>query len=295
MEITSEKQKQWNEILVRILSAFIKICKQNGLRYYCAGGTAIGAVRHQGMIPWDDDVDVFMPRPDYDIFIDLCNHTDLGDFEMMTPHNNDKYPLYFSKFVDHHTTLVEDIHIPFVTGLYIDVFPLDGTSDDQQKALILKRKFAKWANRLNAISTRNSFAKYFSLLSTRKEWGRFAVKTLGFLFRKATRSYILRRMDGICASYSFDTSKNVVTYCGVYDSREIYPKAWIENAATLCFEGLSVDLPGEYDKYLRNFFGDYLQLPPVEQRTTIHSRTYFNLEEREDETVVLKKIHNNLK
>ena len=289
MEITPEIQKEWNAIIVDILKAFIKICKQNGLRYYCAGGTAIGAVRHSGMIPWDDDIDVFMPRPDYDKFFEICGRMDMECYETVTPHHNDKYPLYFSKLVSKSTTLQEEADIPFVTGLYIDIFPLDGASDDMSEALKLKKKFIKLAHRLTAISTRNTFSEYISLLFDRNEWGRFLIKLWGFVDRKGCRRHLLKSMDAICSTYNYDESSNVITYSGVYGKREIYPKSWIEKPSQFQFEGLTVDLPGEYDTYLRNFFGDYMKLPPVEQRTTIHSRTYFNLNKRENETVVLKR------
>jgi len=185
--------------------------------------------------------------------------------------------------------LLGEADIPFVTGLYIDIFPLDGASDDMSEALKLKNKFIKLAHRLTAISTRNTFSEYISLLFDRKEWGRFLIKLWGFVDRKGCRRHLLKSMDAICSTYNYDESSNVITYSGVYGKREIYPKSWIEKSSQFQFEGLTVDLPGEHDTYLRNFFGDYMKLPPVEQRTTIHSRTYFNLNKRENETVVLKR------
>ena len=91
-EVTKELQPKWNAVIVDVFAAFIRICEQYGLRYFCAGGTAIGAVRHQGMIPWDDDIDVFMPRPDYDRFLALAA------LSMQCTHNAARkrtYPLHF--------------------------------------------------------------------------------------------------------------------------------------------------------------------------------------------------------
>ena len=85
-EVTKELQPKWNAVIIDVFAAFIRICEQYGLRYFCAGGTAIGAVRHQGMIPWDDDIDVFMPRPDYDRFLCFWQpHSDARGLEVMTP------------------------------------------------------------------------------------------------------------------------------------------------------------------------------------------------------------------
>ena len=81
-EITPDLQPKWNAIILDILKKFISICEEHHLTYYCCGGTAIGAIRHHGMIPWDDDIDVFMPRPDYDRLLDICGENgDLGGRE----------------------------------------------------------------------------------------------------------------------------------------------------------------------------------------------------------------------
>ena len=107
---------EWNATILDILKAFIRICDEYGLRYYCCAGTAIGAVRHHGIIPWDDDIDVIMPRPDYDRLLEIAETADLGKYELITPYGDDTYPLYFSKISNKDTTLNEDRHIPCVIG-----------------------------------------------------------------------------------------------------------------------------------------------------------------------------------
>lgn len=107
MDIKNIK-KEWNAAILDILKTFISICHTHNLRYYCCAGTAIGAVRHHGMIPWDDDIDVIMPRPDYDRFLEIARHEDFGNYEVVTPYNNERYPLYFSKLVNKNTTLIEE-------------------------------------------------------------------------------------------------------------------------------------------------------------------------------------------
>lgn len=278
--VSPEQQPRWNSIIVDVLRAFDSICSKHHLTYFCGGGTAIGAVRHQGIIPWDDDIDVFMPRPDYDRFLSIALQTDLGDYEVLTPWNTADYPFHFSKMCNRHTTLVEEADTPCVTGLFIDIFPLDGTASDREEAIRLKRRFRKVANRLEAISTHNTFADYIRLLLRRSEWGRFAVKTAGFFFRKPLRWWLLRRMESICRTYDYETAENVVVYCGVYDEREIYPKAWATSQVFFSFEGLQVPLSNGYDKYLRQFFGDYMQLPPVEKRVSHHVKAFFDMDRR---------------
>ena len=104
-------------LLKEILAEFDRVCTKLDIPYAVYGGTAIGAVRHQGFIPWDDDIDVFMPRPDYDRFLALAAHSMPEGYEVMTPYNTKDYPMYFSKMCNAHTTLLENEHIPCIFGL----------------------------------------------------------------------------------------------------------------------------------------------------------------------------------
>lgn len=283
-------KKEWNAKILDILKAFIHICDTHHLRYYCCAGTAIGAVRHHGMIPWDDDIDVIMPRPDYDRLIEIAQKEDFGKYEVVTPYNNERYPLYFSKLVDKSTTLIEEKERPCVIGLFIDIFPLDATDDDEEKAKALQRKYVKVINRLNAISTRNSFGEYLALLSDKKTWGRFAIKTAGFFFRPILRRRLIQQMDELSHLYDFDKAKNVQVYTGSYHYKEIFPKEWLGKGKEFPFEDTTVLLPEQADTYLRHFFGDYMQYPPVEQRVEKHLRYYLNMEKRETWDEIKKKL-----
>ena len=142
-EVTKQEQPRWNGILVEVFSTFISFCTRHQLRYFCAGGTAIGAVRHQGMIPWDDDIDVCMPRPDYERFRKLWHEQPVEDYELIGPESDDAYPLPSLKLCNAHTTLVEFAEIPYLTGLYIDIFPVDGAPDDDAEALQLLRRYQR--------------------------------------------------------------------------------------------------------------------------------------------------------
>ena len=290
-EVTKELQPRWNAVIIDVLSAFIRICEAQGLRYFCAGGTAIGAVRHQGMIPWDDDIDVFMPRPDYDRFLRLAAHSMPEGYEVLSPYATKDYPMYFAKMCNARTTLLENERIPCVFGLYIDIFPLDGACDDVETCYREKRRFKRLMNKLEAVSTHNSFGEYVGLLTERREWGRFAVKTVAFCCRSWLRQWLLKQMDSIAYGHDYALSSRVVTYSGAYQRQEIYPKAWLETPQMFAFEGLMVNLPHDYDAYLRHFFGDYMTLPPVEQRASHHQKVFFDLDKRLD-LKAIKRILN---
>ena len=290
-EVTKELQPRWNAVIIDVLSAFIRICEAQGLRYFCAGGTAIGAVRHQGMIPWDDDIDVFMPRPDYDRFLRLATQSMPEGYEVLSPYATKDYPMYFAKMCNARTTLLENERIPCVFGLYIDIFPLDGACDDVETCYREKRRFKRLMNKLEAVSTHNSFGEYVGLLTKRREWGRFAVKTVAFCCRSWLRRWLLKQMDSIAYGHDYALSSRVVTYSGAYQRQEIYPKAWLETPQMFAFEGLMVNLPHDYDAYLRHFFGDYMTLPPVEQRASHHQKVFFDLDKRLD-LKAIKRILN---
>ena len=290
-EVTKELQPRWNAVIIDVLSVFIRICEAQGLRYFCAGGTAIGAVRHQGMIPWDDDIDVFMPRPDYDRFLALAAQSMPEGYEVLSPYATKDYPMYFAKMCNARTTLLENERIPCVFGLYIDIFPLDGACDDVETCYREKRRFKRLMNKLEAVSTHNSFGEYIGLLTKRREWGRFAVKTVAFCCRSWLRRWLLKQMDSIAYGHDYALSSRVVTYSGAYQRQEIYPKAWLETPQMFAFEGLMVNLPHDYDAYLRHFFGDYMTLPPVEQRASHHQKVFFDLDKRLD-LKAIKRILN---
>ena len=290
-ELTPEEQPRWNAVINGVLRQFIAICKGNHLTYFCCGGTAIGAVRHQGMIPWDDDVDVFMPRPDYDRFVQIASKQLPEGLELVTPNNKSDYPLFFVKLCDARTTLQEEQDVPCVYGLYIDIFPIDGAPDDIEAARAMERQFTKTKHKLEAISTHVSFVNYLSLLKTPKEWGRFARKTIGFFFRNWYRKRLLQQMTDISYRYSYESASLVAVYCGSYGPKEVFPKAWLEGTTSFPYEGMEVDLPIGYDNYLRQYYGDYMQLPPVEKRISHHIKAYYNLYEREADEVVWRKAH----
>ena len=290
--LTPELQPKWNALIVDVFKKFITICDENHLTYYCCGGTAIGTIRHHGMIPWDDDIDVFMPRPDYDRFISICHKMDLGKYELCTPYDKENYFMYFSKLCNACTTIMERIDTPCIYGLYVDIFPLDGTADEHDEAIALKRKFSKIQNMMEAISTRNTFREYVFLLAHKHEWGRFVRKTIGFLFRNSYRRQLLKQMDSIAYKYDYDKAKNVVVYSGVYGDIEVYPKEWVSGPVQFPFEDVTVNLSGGYDKYLRHFFGDYMQLPPVEKRVFRHEKVYFDVNRRASLAEVKKEIRN---
>lgn len=140
------------EKLLGMLSWFDSFCRKNGLRYYVLGGTMLGTIRHNGFIPWDDDIDVGLPRADYEKFCDMVSNQTYGDYVVETVHSADPaYSYTYTKVFDTTTTLIENLKEKLVRGIYLDIFPLDGIGDSEKDALRLYRNISI---KLNFYSTR---------------------------------------------------------------------------------------------------------------------------------------------
>ena len=129
--------------LVPMLECIDKVCREHHLRYYLWAGTMLGAIRHKGFIPWDDDMDICMPRPDYDLLLAHCQEWMPAPFEVVGPHNRADYPYPFAKVEDASTTVLERPDFNFPEGIYVDIFPIDGipSDPDVQKKHLKKYKF----------------------------------------------------------------------------------------------------------------------------------------------------------
>ena len=280
-ELTTQELTEWKRIITDVLREFDEICHENNLRYFCCGGTAIGAVRHKGIIPWDDDIDVSMPRPDYDRLVEVCKKRDMGRYELVTPYNTEYYPLPFMKLCRKDTTLIEQEHIPCLIGTYIDIFPLDGTSDDVNEAARLKRRYERLWHKLEAASSTCSFSEYLSLLTKPKEWGRFATMTAAFFCRNGVRRFLLNQLDRISRQHPYETANNVIVYGGSYGAKEVMPKTFCEGAdIAMPFENITAMMPSGYDDYLTRIYGNYMQWPPKEKQVSHHFHAVVDLTRR---------------
>lgn len=289
MEINENDQKRWKEKLIEILSFFIKYCDSNQLRYYCCGGTAIGAVRHNGFIPWDDDIDVYMPRPDYEKFLNEFNDQ---NYEIMSYNNSSRYCYSFAKLCDKKSSLIELDTQPYVEGLYIDIFPLDGASNNFCNFKINKTIYAILQRILIAKTTPVSLKMMWKAC---RQGYYYALTILPFYVIKPflARKYLNYMFSRIETKYNYDQCDNIAIYTGSYGLKEYIPKSWIGEGYNVKFENLEVKIPQEYDFYLQHFYGDYMKLPPIEKRKSHHFATYYNLEERVSMDFVEKFLTSN--
>lgn len=268
------KKLSTNEIrqsLLDILIYFDEFCDQNNLTMYLCAGTLLGAVRHHGFIPWDDDIDVCMPRPDYDRLIELTKNNNFikNKFEVVSFENKtSNYP--YIKILDK-TTHVEQEFIDEKnnSSLWIDVFPIDGVSKNNS---VRKKNYSK-ISILRKIIILNS-AKSGSGVTKVK---RIIKNVLIPISKLIGTNYPNMKINKLCHQYSFDTSILVGDKCaGTYNS-EIMKKEDFLQSSIVTFENHDFKTMSCYKKYLTELYGsNYMELPPKSQRATHSLKAYRN-------------------
>ncbi|MBL1407269.1 LicD family protein [Sphingobacterium faecale] len=289
--MTERDAELYKKKIINVFKAFIKICDEYDLRYFCCGGTAIGAVRHQGMIPWDDDIDVLMPRADYQRFITLFPTLKIKGYELISAQNTKRYYLPYIKMCDANTTLLEDITIHCVIGGFVDIFPLDGTSSDKSEWEGLLLKYKREANKLFALARKWPFNLKVGVKQTLRFHLRTALNEFFYVLNKKDQlRKTLNKIESLSGRYDYNSADFVVNYGGMWGEREFADKKWFEGYCSMKFEGFSVRMPIGYHEYLTNIYGDYMQLPPENKRVSHHHMAYVNLDKRVSLENVLHQI-----
>lgn len=269
-EIQSEEIKQ---IEYELLCKIDKVCKENDISYSLTGGTLIGAIRHNGFIPWDDDIDIQMPRKDYMRFLDICAKNDVG-FDAMSIYSNPKYTELFAKAVDRDTLLVEVNREKrgYDQGVYVDIFPVDGMGHTLKEA---KRRYYRKAFQRELLVA----AKWSRLFRSKtKPWYYEPIRFVMFvLSRCVSREKMIKNIEKYCMKYDMEEMEYSTIYSGVYRTKEIMETKYYQDYETCKFEDGTFPVLKRYDPYLRKIFGDYMQLPPEEKRVTHHTFTVYKL------------------
>ena len=243
-----------------ILKFFIDVCEENRIDYYMFGGSLLGTIRHQGFIPWDDDIDVLMFRKDYERFAEIMKKKKSEQFYLVSTQTEKDYFLYFPKLMMRGTTFKEwwADQVEFPTGIFVDIFILDGLPKKRirQKIHIFRTRVL---TKMLAVA-RLKFHGYPKRIQ-------YPVNLFHWLFRVIHLSpeYLKKRTLSILERYDAKECRQcfsavTVPYPPVFE-REDFGTAEKGN-----FEGLSVKIPKNYDRLLRILYGDYMKLPPEDER-----------------------------
>lgn len=248
------------KIELNILLSFKQFCEEHDLRYYLAGGTLLGAIRHRGFIPWDDDIDVCMPRKDYEIFIKEFDK--FHDYYKLKNLSKGNFTAPFSKIVDLRTIIINKYNISDIdTNLWIDVFPVDGLPNDIDEIADIYKK----CDFYRKILMLNDAVLGEGKTTTRK-YLKFILKPIALLFGK---DRCVKNIENLAAKYPYEKSRyvGIITW-GLYGIGERMPKCEFEKGVLVDFEGYKFRAFSCWDSYLKGLYGNYMQLPPIEKRVT---------------------------
>lgn len=246
---------------LEILKHVHKFCIKNNIKYSLTGGSLLGAIRHNGFIPWDDDIDIVMLRDDYERFLSLYKN---NRFVLYEPRIQKDYYYSYAKVIDSETEMIEDNLLPIKGyGVYLDIFPLDKINDNHIIAF-LNINILKIIRKMHALSNYSVFPEHKKGLE--KDIGKFLFnfcKYIGFKNFIKLENYIIK-------FFAKNNTQHVINMYSYYGIREIFKANYFKDLLYHDFNNIRVYILKEYHKFLSNLFGDYMQLPPREKRITHH-------------------------
>lgn len=285
----SEFLNSYKEKLMSTFKRTINFLDANNLQWWVGYGTAIGAVRHHGIIPWDDDIDICMLRSDYNKLLLLCKNLEQDNLKIIQARDNEQYGKAFAKIYDINSTILEKKQIPVLYGVWIDVFPLDfveGTKEDcyikykEYQEVLMKYVWAVQPIPLVSIA--------YSLLQRQfhKAWIKLTNKLFYSFFHKRYYEKWLQKDDEI----QRQSGDYLVCMVGGYYEREVLEKSWFNGYELFPFSDFQVRVPIGYHEWLTQVYGDYMT-PPTPTPELTHSMYYTNLKE----TLTIEQVKEDIK
>ena len=255
--IEDEVLNKVHDVEVEILDEIVRICKKHNIAYYLIGGTLLGAIRHKDFIPWDDDLDIGMLREDYEKFLEIALYELSDKYYLETRKYNKKFYLQFSKVKKNYTDFKEDFikNLDCHKGIFVDIFPFDNIKNPSSKITKLRGAFITYG-------TQTVFVKYkfMKLKDCHRPLFCFFYRILPLSLIFKIQAYLMTR----------DNKKNtdyLSNYVGRYSiTKESFEKKYAEESVLVDFHGKKYNAFKEYDKYLTGVYGDYMKLPPEEER-----------------------------
>lgn len=263
-EISIEELK---DMQIDMLEKIHMFCIKNGIHYFISYGSLIGAIRHKGYIPWDDDIDISMPRPDFEKFVHTFNG-EYPELEVLAPEINWNFFEPYANVYDKRTILLEDNnpHNGVDIGVKIDIFPIDGVPSNISDYYKHRKKIRK-LNLLRGYKKETIWKQLYTLIKKRRGFRSF-LRRIQHPFISYVK--IQKKMHKLALKYDYSTStyvESIVFQPKFYTQKE---RQFYEDYIDVQFERLTLKAPKNYDAYLKTIYGDYMQLPPIEERVYHH-------------------------
>lgn len=248
------------KIIFEILCVFAQFCDENGLRYYLCGGTLLGAIRHKEFIPWDDDIDVLMPRPDYNRLHKILKEKNIRPYYTLISIQARNSFCPFAKIIDNRTH-IENKYATTDKHLWIDIFPMDGLPENKNqsnKILDQAKYMKKWFSRCNA-----------KIGAGKNKWKSiFKIPFVIILKACKLEKKLGTKLDKLAHTYDFDSSDYIGGIAWSLGAKERMKKSDYLPVEDVEFCGKMFHVPACWDYYLTRIYGDYMKLPPKEQRVS---------------------------
>lgn len=249
-------------IQLNVLQAIDSFCTENGISYSMACGTLLGAIRHKGYIPWDDDIDIYLYRADYNRLVNLFPDKYLGSYELVSLEREKEWDFPYAKAFDNRTVLMERSRCRFSIGVNIDIYPIDDVPDKDNKW----RRYDRY---------RRFFCNLYSVKRIQITKERSLIKNLLLCVIKIPLFFVGQRGFAVFLSH-FAQKYNGRGYLYAFEcvqgllQKNRFEKRLFESIVKLPFEDKMFCGFKDYDAYLKNAYGDYTQLPPLEKRVSHH-------------------------
>lgn len=249
------------EIQLNLLDKVDQFCSKFNLRYSLGGGTLLGAIRHKGFIPWDDDVDIMMPRPDYEFFI--SNFTS-ENIELQHLANSADTYIPFTKIFDTRTVLIEHYA---TNGVFIDLFPIDGLPSEEETVSYYEKQQRLFNNLYNIHDYKTkAYVDYDKSLPKFLVHIKYWFKHMKYL----SRDECIHQLNQLYSSFDFESAKYAGAICGAYGMKEHMLKDIFTSYTKVTFENREYSIIENFDAYLRKHYGNYMLLPPVDKQKPSH-------------------------